>query len=60
MSAPLTNNAHFYQYPGSIFKMVTATAGLMEGAIDLDSTITCEGAYTKYGEKRRAQLLVLA
>lgn len=49
--SPLTNKAiSSTSMPGSIFKMVTATAGLMEGGISLDGTITCEGAYTKYGE----------
>jgi penicillin-binding protein 2 len=34
--------------PGSIFKMVTAVAGLMEGEITVDTIIEDEGAYTKY------------
>ena len=32
--------------PGSTFKMVTATAGLMEGAITLNARINCTGLYT--------------
>ncbi len=32
--------------PGSTFKMVSATAGLMEGVIDLYDQIDCEGTYT--------------
>lgn len=32
--------------PGSTFKMVTATAGLMENAITLDSRINCTSLYT--------------
>ena len=32
--------------PGSTFKMVTATAGLMEGVIALDSRIDCTSLYT--------------
>lgn len=32
--------------PGSTFKMVTATAGLMEGVISLDSKINCTSLYT--------------
>lgn len=32
--------------PGSTFKMVVATAGLMEGVINLNSTISCKGTYT--------------
>ncbi|MCR4903314.1 MAG: penicillin-binding protein [Butyrivibrio sp.] len=39
--------------PGSTFKMVSATAGLMEGVINTDSTITCVGSYSKiYGSPR--------
>lgn len=33
--------------PGSIFKMVTAVAGLMVGVIDLETRITDEGEWTK-------------
>ncbi len=33
--------------PGSIFKLVTALGGLMEGAITLDTVITDRGAFTK-------------
>lgn len=33
--------------PGSTFKMVSATAGLMEGVIDSSSTITCTGIFDK-------------
>lgn len=32
--------------PGSTFKMVVATAGLMENAISLNTTISCKGTYT--------------
>lgn len=32
--------------PGSTFKIVSATAGLMEGVIDLSSRINCVGTYT--------------
>ncbi len=32
--------------PGSTFKMVTATAGLMEGAITLNTNINCTSLYT--------------
>ncbi len=32
--------------PGSTFKMVTATAGLMENVIDLDDKINCVGTFT--------------
>ena len=34
--------------PGSIFKMVTATAGLMNGQLSLTETISDEGRFTKY------------
>lgn len=33
--------------PGSIFKMVTGLAGLMEGAITLDTIIDCKDKYTE-------------
>ena len=34
--------------PGSIFKLVTAMGGLMEGAVTLDTHIDCQKEYTKY------------
>ena len=34
--------------PGSIFKMVTATAGLMNGQLSLSETISDEGRFTLY------------
>ena len=34
--------------PGSIFKMVTATAGLMNGQLSLTETISDEGRFTKF------------
>ena len=33
--------------PGSTFKMVSATAGLMEGAVSLSTSITCAGPFEK-------------
>ncbi|MHB1315013.1 MAG: penicillin-binding transpeptidase domain-containing protein [Christensenellales bacterium] len=39
--------------PGSIFKMVTGLAGLMEGAITVNETIQDEGVFDKYTEKGR-------
>ncbi len=33
--------------PGSTFKIVTATAGLMEGVISLSSTTNCTGTFTE-------------
>ncbi len=45
---PLFNNAiASTSTPGSIFKMVTAVAGLMEGAITLETRITDQGLWTK-------------
>jgi penicillin-binding protein 2 len=49
-SLPQYNNAtQQTTAPGSTFKMVTATAGLTEGVITTDSTITDEGSFTKLG-----------
>lgn len=39
--------------PGSTFKMVSATAGLMEGVITTDSTISCLGLYDKISPSAR-------
>ena len=47
---PLLNRATNGLYsPGSTFKLLTATAGLMEGIIDADDTITCTGVYSYEG-----------
>lgn len=47
-SNPLLNYATQQRTaPGSTFKMVSATAGLMEGVIDTSSTITCTGIFDK-------------
>ncbi len=47
-SSPLINYATMQKTaPGSTFKMVSATAGLMEGAITTSSTITCTGTFDK-------------
>ncbi len=40
--------------PGSIFKMVSASAGLMEGVITPEDIINCSGVYTKAGEPHPA------
>ncbi len=41
-AAPMLNYATQYKAaPGSTFKIVSATAGLMEGAVDLDTKIDC-------------------
>ncbi|MCH5340035.1 MAG: penicillin-binding protein [Acetatifactor sp.] len=39
--------------PGSTFKMVTASAGLMEGVITLKNTISCTGLYTNIADSPR-------
>lgn len=39
--------------PGSTFKMVTATAGLMEGVITLGSRINCTGTFTEIASAPR-------
>jgi len=47
-SSPLLNFATMQRTaPGSTYKMVAATAGLMEGVIDTTSTITCTGSFDK-------------
>lgn len=49
---PLMNKAVQNSYePGSIFKMVTAIAGLESGAITTTEKINDTGIYSKYGEK---------
>ncbi len=46
-SSPSLNYATQYKAaPGSTFKMVSATAGLTEGVIDLSSEIKCTGVFT--------------
>ena len=46
-SGPILNYATQYKAaPGSTFKMVSATAGLMEGAVTLSTRINCVGTYT--------------
>lgn len=50
LSLPLINNATYQETaPGSTFKPVSATAGLMEGVIDLGTITKCEGIFTKIG-----------
>ncbi len=51
LSMPLINNATYQETaPGSTFKPVSATAALMEGVIDTESIIKCEGVFTKIGD----------
>lgn len=48
LSTPMINYATQQKTaPGSTFKMVSATAGLMEGVINTSSTITCTGLFDK-------------
>jgi penicillin-binding protein 2 len=50
-SFPLTNRATQGVYPpGSVFKIVTASAGLKEGVIDTNTSFYCPGFYT-FGKK---------
>lgn len=47
-SYPWNNYATQYKAaPGSTFKMVSATAGLMEGVINLESRVNCVGTFTE-------------
>ncbi len=47
-ASPLINYATYQKTaPGSTFKMVTATAGLMEDVISTTDTITCQGIFDK-------------
>lgn len=47
-SSPILNYATQYKAaPGSTFKMVSATAGLMEGVIGLNDTVNCTGTFTE-------------
>lgn len=39
--------------PGSTFKMVTASAGLMEGVITLNNQVNCTGLYTNISDSPR-------
>lgn len=46
-SGPSLNYATQYKAaPGSTIKMMSATAGLLEGVINLNTTINCTGTYT--------------
>ncbi len=49
LSNPLYNYATQQKTaPGSTFKPLSATAGLMEGVISTTSTITCTGSFTRF------------
>lgn len=48
LSTPMINYATYQKTaPGSTFKMVSATAGLMEGVIDASTEILCTGTFDK-------------
>lgn len=54
-SNPLWNRALRSTFtPGSTIKPIVAIAGLEEGVIDLDTTITCYGIYTYYDDYQPA------
>lgn len=48
LSTPMINYATYQKTaPGSTFKMVSATAALMEGVIDLSTPVNCTGTFDK-------------
>ncbi len=54
LSRPMLNYATQQRTaPGSTFKMVSATAGLMESVVGLTDTITCTGTYDKITQPPR-------
>ncbi len=54
LSHPMINYATQQRIaPGSTFKMVSATAGLIEGAVDITDTITCVGTFDKISPEPR-------
>ncbi len=56
-TSPMLNYATQYAAaPGSTFKMVSATAALMEGVITLTDKITCTGTYTQVTPSPRCWL----
>lgn len=57
LSSPMLNYATQQRTaPGSTFKPVSATAGLLEGAITLTDTITCAGLYDKISPPARCHI----
>lgn len=42
--------------PGSTYKMVSATAGLMEGVVNLSTTVTCSGPFDKITPSPRCHI----
>ena len=48
LSTPMINYATYQKTaPGSTFKMVSATAGLLEGVVDPSSSVICTGTFDK-------------
>lgn len=48
LSTPMINYATYQKTaPGSTFKMVSATAALMEGVMDLSTSVNCTGTFDK-------------
>lgn len=53
LSTPLINYATYQRTaPGSTFKMVSATAGLLENVVDLSTSIQCTGTFDKLDENQ--------
>lgn len=51
LSRPMWNYAtQMKSAPGSTYKMVSATAGLMENVISLSSQTNCSGVYTRFAD----------
>ena len=51
LSSPMINYATMQRTaPGSTFKMVTATAGLLENVVNLNTLITCTGSFSEISE----------
>jgi len=52
LSKPMWNYAtQMKTAPGSTFKMVSATAGLMEGIVNVSSEIDCAGQFTRFSDR---------
>lgn len=54
LSTPMINYATYQKTaPGSTFKMVVATAGLLEGVIDTSTTFRCTGTFDKLDDTQQ-------
>lgn len=54
LSTPMINYATYQRTaPGSTFKMVVATAGLLEGVIDTSTTFRCTGTFDKLDDAQQ-------